>query len=215
MCVRLEWRKRPLKYTVSSTLHFFFFLILLNTHRSQRSCYSCYDAVISRVAFLLHIASSGMIKMETDGGKVGNIWARNHEKLAFMSCLFLWKGGIRDILPNELRIPATIVAKVTRNLKSPSLYQLFNTKMSQKFCKSFQRADVAVVAYQLPALSISMFFTFNDHSMKKPYRSSRFTSPSKPMWYDSLPLTPAEHWFRILPPPPPPPPPQWIYLVEI
>ena len=67
-----------------------------------------------------------------------------------------------------------------------------------------QRADVAVVAYQLPALSISMFFSFNDHSMKKPYRSSRFTSPSKPMWYDSLPLTPAEHWFRILPPPPPP-----------
>lgn len=39
-----------------------------------------------------------------------------------------------------------------------------------------QRADVGGL-YQLPALSISMFFTFSDHSMKRPDRSSRFTSP--------------------------------------
>ncbi len=39
-----------------------------------------------------------------------------------------------------------------------------------------QRTDVGGL-YQLPALSISMFFTFSDHSMKKPDCSSRFTSP--------------------------------------
>ena len=214
MCVRLEWRKRPLKYTVSSTLHFFFFLILLNTHRSHRVIHvtmlSYHASHFSCTLHLLEWLKWKLMEGKWEKFEPGTTW-NWHLWVAY----FYEKAGYVTYFRTNYVFQQQSWPK-WQGIWNLLHYQLFNTKKSQKFCKSFQRADVAVVAYQLPALSISMFFTFNDHSMKKPYRSSRLiTSPSKPMWYDSLPLTPAEHWFRILPPPPPPPPPQWIYLVEI